>query len=330
MLSRYSVVLLMVGLWLSSFAVAADDLDKRHELDALLAKANAANLGSSGSPAFHLRLQLHAEHITARPIDGTYDEVWSAPDAWRRETAFPEFKQLETGDQDGRWVDRSLDFRPHPVYLVARLLDSLMAPVAPADEKVLKLHLEKKEGMKLQCADLGTGPAHHTLCFDERGLLFSSEYASFQAEYHDYQKFGEAMFPRKLSVYQNRERVLEINVAELSTPSEKLTQFPRRAASALQLTPCERWEAGLPVKKVAPQYPEEARRNHLQGTVLLYALVSADGTVQKVRLLQGAGATLDQAAAEAVAHWVYAPTDCGGKRSLAVEIEVQVNFALSY
>jgi hypothetical protein len=74
MLSRYSVVLLMVGLWLSSFSVAADDLDKRHELDALLAKANAAKLRSSGSPAFHLRLQLHAEHITAKPIDGTYDE----------------------------------------------------------------------------------------------------------------------------------------------------------------------------------------------------------------------------------------------------------------
>jgi hypothetical protein len=81
MLSRHFVTLVTVPLWLSSIAIGADDSQKKHDLDALLAKASVANLRSKGSPAFHLRLELHAEHITAKPVDGTYDEVWSAPDA---------------------------------------------------------------------------------------------------------------------------------------------------------------------------------------------------------------------------------------------------------
>jgi TonB family protein len=322
------VSFLIVALFLSSIAVGADDSQKRHDLDALLARANAANLRSHGPGSFHLRLELHAEHITAKPLDGTYDEVWTGSDAWRREIAFPEFKQVEVGDKDGRWVDRSIDFRPHPVYLIARLLDSLMAPAPRPDEKVIKVHKEKKDGTELQCADLGTGPAHHTLCFDDLGRLFSSEYPDLRMEYRDYQKFGDAMFPRKLGVYENRERVLEVNVAELGLASDKLAQFAGRSTSAFQLAPCERWVPGVPVKKVAPQYPERARMARVQGAVRLYALLAADGAVQRVKVLQSAGAILDQAAAEAVGQWVYLPTDCGSGRPLPTEIEVWVNFTL--
>jgi len=126
--SRYFVFLVTLALFLSSRVLRADDVQKRQELDALLVKASAANLQANGSPPFHLRLELHAEHITAKPLDGTYDEVWRTRDSWRREINFPNFKQVEVGDQDGRWVDRNVDFRPHAVYLVSELLDSLMAP----------------------------------------------------------------------------------------------------------------------------------------------------------------------------------------------------------
>ena len=318
----------IVALFLTAIAVGSDDSQRRQDLDALLAKASKANLRSQGSASFHLRLELHAEHITAKPLDGTYDEVWTAPDAWRRETAFPEFKQVEVGDKDGRWVDRSLDFRPHPVYLIARLLDSLMAPAARPDDKVIKVHKEKKDGIELQCAELGTGPADHTLCFDDLGRLFSSDYHALRMEYRDYQKFGDAMFPRKLGVYENRERVLDVNVAELGLAVDKLAQFAGRSASAFQLASCERWVPGVPVKKVPPQYPQSARMGRVQGVVVLYALVAADGAVQRVKVLQSAGAILDQAAAGAVGQWVYSPTDCGSGRRLPTEIEVWVSFAL--
>ncbi len=164
----------------SSIAVQADDSNARRELDGLLAKASVANLRSQGASAFHLRLNLHAERITTEPLDGTYEETWSASDPWRREITSPDFKQLEVRNKDSRWVDRNLDFRPQPGYLVIRLLDSLMSPAVLPDEKLNRLHKEKKDGAELQCADLGTGPGHNTLYFDESGKLLSIEYPTLQ------------------------------------------------------------------------------------------------------------------------------------------------------
>ncbi len=87
---------------------------------------------------------------------------------------------------------------------------------------------------------------------------------------------------------------------------------------------------GIPVKKVVPEYPKDARASHIEGTVLRYALLSSDGTVQKVKVLQSAGTLLDQAALHAVQQWGSSPTDCGSGRRLPAEIEVTVNFALRY
>lgn len=329
MLPRNSAAFLAV-LLLSSVAIAASDAQKRHDLDVLLARARVANLRANGSPAFHLRLDIHAEHITRIRIDGTFDEVWMAPDAWRRETVFPEFKQVEVGDKDGRWVDRNLDFRPRTVYLVARLLDSLTLAEPMPEERVIKVHREKKDGMVLQCAELGAGPAHWTMCFDELGLLSSYEFQATRMEYHDYQKFGDAIFPHLLRVYENGERILEVSVAELGPPADSQTQIPHHSTAAMELAPCERWTPGIPVKRVAPEYPEEARRAHAQGTVVMYALLSADGAVQRVKVLQTAGPVLDEAALRAVRQWVYSPTDCGSGHPMPVEIEIWTNFTLSY
>lgn len=60
------------------------------------------------------------------------------------------------------------------------------------------------------------------------------------------------------------------------------------------------------VHKVAPQYPELARKIHLGGTVRLVATVGADGSVKKVELVGGAP-ILVLAAQNAVSLWRYVP-----------------------
>src|SRR5579871_7024885 len=117
-----------VLLFVSARSIAADDAEKQRQLEGFLATANAADLRSTNSAPFHLTLKLHVQQITAKPLDGSYDEVWNGPDQWRREITFPEFRQVEIGDKDGRWLDRNLDFRPQPAYLVAELLDAIMSP----------------------------------------------------------------------------------------------------------------------------------------------------------------------------------------------------------
>ena len=84
---------------------------------------------------------------------------------------------------------------------------------------------------------------------------------------------------------------------------------------------------GLLIKKVAPEYPESARRNHIQGTVLLLAEIGADGAIHNLRLISGEP-SLAKAAIKAVRQWKYKPHYFEGK-PVEVETQIQVNFALS-
>ncbi len=77
-----------------------------------------------------------------------------------------------------------------------------------------------------------------------------------------------------------------------------------------------------------PRYPEFARRNGWEGSVMVRAKVSATGRVLSVSVARPSRyAVLDQAAVQAVKGWKFRPRTIGG---IAVEatIEVPVNFSL--
>ena len=56
----------------------------------------------------------------------------------------------------------------------------------------------------------------------------------------------------------------------------------------------------------APTYPAEARKDKVEGTVVLKALIDESGTVTGVRLVEG-DPTLATAAIQAVKRWRYRP-----------------------
>ncbi|MGA9977799.1 MAG: energy transducer TonB [Candidatus Sulfotelmatobacter sp.] len=58
------------------------------------------------------------------------------------------------------------------------------------------------------------------------------------------------------------------------------------------------------ITKVAPTYPELAKRMHLQGSVKLEVGVKADGAVKSTRVI-GGNPVLIQAAADAVSKWKF-------------------------
>ena len=84
---------------------------------------------------------------------------------------------------------------------------------------------------------------------------------------------------------------------------------------------------GLLIKKVQPQYPPLARQARIQGTVLLQAEISKDGTIENLRLISG-HPMLAPAAIDAVKQWRYKPYLLNGE-PVAVETQVQVVFSLS-
>lgn len=68
---------------------------------------------------------------------------------------------------------------------------------------------------------------------------------------------------------------------------------------------------------------------HHQGTVSFDVLIGKDGVPQFRRLIESAGADLDDSSRRALSRWRYAPAMCNGQ-PVEVETVLQVNYALSY
>lgn len=81
------------------------------------------------------------------------------------------------------------------------------------------------------------------------------------------------------------------------------------------------------VHEVQPEYPPEAGRERIEGTVVLLAVIGSDGIVQNVQVVSGVP-ILAQAAIEAVKQWRYKPYLLNG---VPVEIDsrITINFTMS-
>jgi TonB family protein len=80
------------------------------------------------------------------------------------------------------------------------------------------------------------------------------------------------------------------------------------------------------ILRVEPDYPEDARTHHIQGPVVLKALVGKDGAVRDVTVVNG-DAHLANAATDAVRQWRFRPYRQEGRR-VAFETQITVNFTL--
>jgi len=77
--------------------------------------------------------------------------------------------------------------------------------------------------------------------------------------------------------------------------------------------------------KVDPAYPLEMMKQNVSGTVILHAVILADGTVGTVRVLRSIDDRLDQFASEAIAKWQFQPAMKNGA-PVAVEATFWIPF----
>ena len=88
-------------------------------------------------------------------------------------------------------------------------------------------------------------------------------------------------------------------------PSAPLIPFPDPTAG-VNATPRIR-PTPVILHKVEPKYTAEARAAGLQGVVSLYVELGSDDTPKEVRVMEGLGLGLDEAAVEAVKQWKWEP-----------------------
>ena len=81
----------------------------------------------------------------------------------------------------------------------------------------------------------------------------------------------------------------------------------------------------IPETKVQPRYTEIARKAHLQGMVVLEAIIDERGNVVNVRLLRGLPMGLSEEAIAAVSQWKFKPATLAG-RPVKVYFSLRVDF----
>ena len=86
--------------------------------------------------------------------------------------------------------------------------------------------------------------------------------------------------------------------------------------------------SGRLIKRVAPIYPEDAVRNHIQGTVRLLAVIQEDGSIGELRVARGV-CPLANAAIFAVKQWRYQPFLFNGQ-AVRIYTTIETNFTLTH
>ena len=81
------------------------------------------------------------------------------------------------------------------------------------------------------------------------------------------------------------------------------------------------------VREVRPIYTDEARRQRIEGDVILDIVVRSDGSVGSIRVKRSLGGGLDQRAIDAVRQWRFNPAKRHGT-PVDVAVEVAVEFKL--
>lgn len=81
------------------------------------------------------------------------------------------------------------------------------------------------------------------------------------------------------------------------------------------------------VQIVDPEYPPDAVKQHIDGEVVLYAIIRKDGSVDSIQLVKGIDPRLDSNAMKAFAKWKFKP---GMRDGAPVDIEAVVHIPFSF
>ena len=123
----------------------------------------------------------------------------------------------------------------------------------------------------------------------------------------------EKVAPHRDNSAVSKHECIEVTVQSGSGPVQVVRQGGAVTASRL-------------IKRVQPEYPEIARREGIQGTIRMRAIIGADGAISGVRVISGA-CSLSKSAYDAVKKWKYSPTLLLGK-PIEVDTTIDVIYSL--
>jgi TonB family protein len=265
--------------------------------------------------------------------EGTYEEFWVSPKSSKRIYTGKDFTQTEytTDKGDFRASSSHGDLPP----LLTSAHNDLISPM-PNEQTIVHTTYSAKPfengDLKLTCISQAAVPGASTLCLaNGEPLLRIYSVPAFttptQALYNRVLRFNDKAVAGDLKLVNGGKVILSLHVDTLESLDTKnevafmpptdgeLVPIPRRIYISAGVA------AGMIVRKVAPEYPFDAKSGRISGTVTLQALIDTDGKVKDLKVVSGPAA-LQKAAVEAVRQWKYRPYLLNGS---PVEVMTTIN-----
>jgi protein TonB len=96
---------------------------------------------------------------------------------------------------------------------------------------------------------------------------------------------------------------------------------------AVSLMPADEITRPEVVRKVEPDYTDEAKESGIEGRIVLRVMIASDGNPSDIAVVRPLGYGLDEKAVEALRQWVFRPATKDGK-PVDFEASVEMNFRL--
>ncbi len=113
-------------------------------------------------------------------------------------------------------------------------------------------------------------------------------------------------------------------------PSEKSGQ---KSSAAEDSVDEEVYDVGGDVKpprvihRVVPEFTKKSRDRHVEGSVILAAIVTSKGEPRRIRVQKGVEQDLDEQAVEALKQWQFAPGTKDSK-PVATRVSIEIRFSV--
>lgn len=336
---RFAIRVILASATLLSPLVSARADDAAALKDRLHAAEKESSLNAEDVKPFYLKLSVQLFDAKGKPSEqGTVEVYWKSAESQKRVYTFPSYAATEVRVASQMFRTAKTNPPPEPVAL---LVEQMLHPMAKASQidasepQMQKVTLGKAP---LDCIMLARSIGESaaipmglfpTYCFDAGSsvLRVTSNYG------------GEVVLRNVTSTFQQRHVAMDVVVSEkqveaaegnldkleqrdigdadLATDGLPPTVDPVRVSAGVV--------AGLMISKTDPIYPAMAKARHVQGTVILHAIIAKDGHIQDLRVISSPDSDLSIAALDAVRQWRYKPYTLLGD-PVDVETTINVNF----
>ncbi len=304
-----------------------------------------SDLIAAGIP-FHLK----ATYVATGDADfftgnGTFEEWWKSKDTWRKEVTLGNYKYVLIKN-NGKFARYDTS-----AYIPLRLQQVVQSLPVPFPSLAVASGYWETQHQKLNKIDLTVliqeappignkatsdrDPKYDLrYYFDPGGLLRIRIKDATVALYNDFQAFQNLVVPRKIEVSAGSDPFLTIAVdllEPLGTDAKVLSKLEEVPGDLQLIPPRPHAEAGVTPSRLIhsppPAYPDAARRQRIEGTVVISATIDENGVTREPHVIRSAGPLLDTAALQAVRQWRYQPTIFNGS-PMAVDITISIVFSL--